>query len=91
MVYLRLVGDRSIPESNFGRIQRERTTEIEKWAEEIRSKDDDIERAYVFANNHFQRLAPETVNLMRKEFELESVDWVARIQRQTPDAQRTLF
>ena len=35
-IYLRLIGDRSIPESNFGILQIDRRIEMEKWEEKIK-------------------------------------------------------
>jgi uncharacterized protein YecE (DUF72 family) len=35
-IYLRLIGDRSIHESNFGKLQIDRRVEMEKWAEKIK-------------------------------------------------------
>ena len=35
-IYLRLIGDRSIDEKDFGTIQKNRTEEMQKWAHEIK-------------------------------------------------------
>ena len=40
-LYLRLIGDRSIQEKDFGRIQRDRVLKMEKWAENIKNVQDD--------------------------------------------------
>ena len=40
-LYLRLIGDRGIQEKDFGRIQRDRVLEMEKWAENIKNIQDD--------------------------------------------------
>ena len=40
-LYLRFIGDRSIQEKDFGRIQRDRVLEMEKWAENIKNLQDD--------------------------------------------------
>jgi len=37
IVYLRLIGDRSVQEKDFGRIQTDRVLEMEKWAENIKN------------------------------------------------------
>ena len=36
-LYVRFIGDRSIQEKDFGRIQIDRITEMQKWAENIKS------------------------------------------------------
>jgi uncharacterized protein YecE (DUF72 family) len=35
-LYVRFIGDRSIDEKDFGRIQKDRIFEMNKWAEEIK-------------------------------------------------------
>ncbi|MGB6595305.1 MAG: DUF72 domain-containing protein, partial [Candidatus Nitrosopolaris sp.] len=40
-LYLRFIGDKSIQEKDFGRIQRDRALEMEKWAENIKNVQDD--------------------------------------------------
>jgi uncharacterized protein YecE (DUF72 family) len=50
-LYLRLIGDRSIHEKDFGRIQIDRVLEMEKWAEKIKTvQDDRIKLAIIAAN-----------------------------------------
>jgi uncharacterized protein YecE (DUF72 family) len=40
-LYLRFIGDRSIHEKDFGRIQIDRVSEMEKWAENIKTVEDE--------------------------------------------------
>jgi hypothetical protein len=40
-LYLRLKGDRSIQEKDFGRIQNDRVREIQKWAGNIKAIEDE--------------------------------------------------
>ena len=64
-VYLRLIGDRSIDEKDFGKIQRDRTEEMQKWAQEIKNVekyDKSVLRAIISANNHYAGFGPATVN-----------------------------
>ena len=35
-LYVRFIGDRSIDEKDFGRIQKDRILEMNKWSEEIK-------------------------------------------------------
>jgi uncharacterized protein YecE (DUF72 family) len=35
-LYVRFIGDRSIDEKDFGKIQKDRVLEMKKWANEIR-------------------------------------------------------
>lgn len=82
-VYLRLIGDRSIPEEHFGKILRERTSDIDYWTTALREKQDLIRHAYVLSNNHFQGFGPATVNLFRKSSGLEQVSWTAKMGQRT--------
>lgn len=76
-VYLRLVGDRNLPEDKFGKILRSKDEEIQNWASRIKNLGDDVERIFIFANNHFQGFAPGTINALRKAFGLNEVQFVA--------------
>jgi uncharacterized protein YecE (DUF72 family) len=54
-LYLRFIGDRSIHEKDFGRIQIDRVSEMEKWAEKVKAiQDERIKLAIIAANNHLQ-------------------------------------
>jgi uncharacterized protein YecE (DUF72 family) len=68
-IYLRLIGDRSIQEKDFGRIQIDRVREMQKWADSInktvQEDDERIRLAIVTANNHYAGFGPGTVNIFR--------------------------
>ena len=76
-VYLRLIGDRSIQEKDFGRIQIDRVIEMEKWAENIKNVQDNghIKLAIVAANNHYAGFGPGTVNMFRNMLGLPEAKW----------------
>src|SRR6266699_3727787 len=60
-LYLRFIGDRSIQEKDFGRIQIDRVLEMEKWADNIKGiQDERIKLAIVAANNHYAGFGPGT-------------------------------
>jgi uncharacterized protein YecE (DUF72 family) len=49
-LYVRFIGDRSIDEKDFGKIQQDRIFEMNKWAEEIKKwkqKRKEVERKLV--------------------------------------------
>ena len=79
-VYVRLIGDRSIQEKDFGQIQIDRITEMKKVA---RNLQDDTNRgnmsgvkfSIVAANNHYAGFGPGTVNIFRQLIGLEEVKW----------------
>jgi uncharacterized protein YecE (DUF72 family) len=68
-VYLRLIGDRSISEKDFGTILKDRAAEMSRWAnklKEVQEHKHDVKTAMVAANNHYAGYAPETSNLFRE-------------------------
>jgi uncharacterized protein YecE (DUF72 family) len=74
-VYLRFIGDRSL--SELGRIQIDRTAEMEKWAGRLRSVQDRVGRAYVLFNNHFAGFGPACADQFRRMLGLPGVDFAA--------------
>jgi uncharacterized protein YecE (DUF72 family) len=53
-LYLRFIEDRSIQEKDFGRIQLDQVLEMEKWADNIKTVEDElIKLAIIAANNHY--------------------------------------
>jgi hypothetical protein len=79
-VYVRLIGDRSIDERDFGTIQIDRIKEMKKVAcnfkEDINeSKPSDVKLAIVAANNHYAVFGPGSVNIFRQLLGLEEVKW----------------
>ncbi len=80
-LYLRLVGDRSIQDKDFGRIQIDRTDEIRKWARNIKRVQDEEEQvnlAIVAANNHYAGFGPGTVNILLGLLGLSKANWEER-------------
>lgn len=67
-VYLRFIGDRTIPESEFGRIQKNKVSEMEYWAGEVREaqKNKKLKMVITAANNHYVGFGPGTANVFRK-------------------------
>src|SRR5947208_6355401 len=76
-LYLRLIGDRSIQEKDFGRIQIERVLEMEKWAENIKNvqENEHVRLVIAAANNHYAGFGPGTVNVFRNMLGLPEAKW----------------
>ena len=75
-VYLRLIGDRSIDEKDFGNIQKDRTEEMRKWVQEIKNVDKydkSVLRAIISANNHYAGFGPGTVNNFRQIMDMPQI------------------
>ena len=73
-LYVRLIGDTSIDEKDFGKIQKDRVIEMKKWSGKIKRviKQEEgegrknINLAIVSANNHYAGFGPGTANIFRK-------------------------
>lgn len=83
-VYVRLIGDRSIPESDFGRLQKDRTISMQSWIERLQKIQDQISHAMILVNNRYEGFGPATANRMRSLLGLESLQF-------TDQHQKTLF
>ncbi len=80
-VYLRFIGDRSLPKLT-GAIQRDRTAEIRKWVAEVKKVEDRVPQIYVFFNNHFAGFGPACVNIFREIAGMEPVEWAVRMREE---------
>ena len=76
-LYLRFIGDRSIQEKDFGKIQKDRVMEMKKWAGKVKrtlkeggeggqGRRKSINLTIVSANNHYAGFGPGTANIFRK-------------------------
>ena len=81
-LYLRFIGDRSLQEKDFGRIQKDRSPEMRKWVKRInraeKSNEEENKRlkfAIVAANNHYAGFGPMSVNIFRKMIGMKEVTW----------------
>jgi uncharacterized protein YecE (DUF72 family) len=79
-VYVRLIGDRSIQEKDFGRIQIDRIKEMKKVARNFKDDTDEgklsgVKFAIVAANNHYAGFGPGTVNIFRQLLGLDELKW----------------
>ena len=90
-IYLRLVGDRSIDSSDFGKLRLDRKDSIKKWSQEINSKSGEIESTFVFSNNHYQGFSPATVNIFREAMGMDPAEWTTLFNSSVPDNQKRLF
>ncbi|HEX2306417.1 MAG TPA: DUF72 domain-containing protein [Nitrososphaeraceae archaeon] len=88
-VYLRLIGDRRLAESQFGKIQIDRTEQIKNWAnkmKEVKQNEKDVKAGIVAANNHYGGYGPGTVDTFRENMDMEKLSFenvdIAKINRQ---------
>jgi uncharacterized protein YecE (DUF72 family) len=77
-VYLRLIGDRSIKETDFGMIQKDRENEMKYWVgkfKETWENEKDVKVGIVAANNHYAGFGAATANMFRVMNGLPPVEW----------------
>lgn len=77
-VYLRLIGDRSIKEDEFGKIQKDREQEMKYWSDRFRTvqKDEkELKVGIVAANNHYAGFGAATANMFRAMSNMSPVEW----------------
>ncbi|MGI0018618.1 MAG: DUF72 domain-containing protein [Nitrosotalea sp.] len=79
-VYLRLIGDRSIPDDKFGTIQKDQKESIAKWAHRLDEIKNKVSLAVIMANNHFEGFSPVTANKLRLAMNLEEITWHGKDQ-----------
>ena len=78
-LYIRFIGDRTIQEKDFGKIQKDRISEMKKWARFLKKareeQRDRLSLAVVAANNHYAGFGHGTANTFRKMLDLSEVTW----------------
>jgi len=79
-LYLRLIGDRSIPDDSFGKVIYDKADSISSWAAKLESAKDKVSLAMVMTNNHYQGFAPATANTLRTELGLDELSFSDRKQ-----------
>jgi uncharacterized protein YecE (DUF72 family) len=88
-LYVRFIGDRSISEKDFGIIQKDRVSEMNNWANEIKNIEEGKERgrsseevsaAMIAANNHYAGFGPGTVNIFRTMVGQTELSWQDQAQ-----------
>jgi hypothetical protein len=75
---LRFIGDRSIDEKDFDKIQKNRLRELRIWSDSVRRvKDSNNEAKFAIAaaNNHYAGFGPATANSFRKMLGLKEAVW----------------
>lgn len=73
-LYLRFMGQfGEFPK--FDHVQREKTSILNEWLEDLKNAPNSVERAYVLMSNHFEGFAPSTANSFRKLLDIQEIDW----------------
>ncbi len=79
-VHIRFFGDRTIQEKDFGKIQKDRVSEMKRWSGFLKRTIDEEQKdrlnlAIVAANNHYAGFGLGTANTFRKMLDLSEVTW----------------
>ena len=84
-IYIRFIGDRTIDEKDFGKIQKDRVSEMRKWARRVKRVEEEnkqLNLAIVSSNNHYAGFGPGTANIFRKMVGLSELSWIYEIPQQ---------
>ena len=79
-LYVRLIGDRSISDSEFGKVSKKKTKIIEKWANKLQEIQD-IPLTMVMTNNHLEGFGPASANALRMKIGLRELIWEEKKQK----------
>ena len=74
-LYLRLIGDRSIDERDFGKIKKDRTKEMQLWRnilKDIQKNEKNVKTSIIAANNHYAGFGPMTAKLFAEMMNLKN-------------------
>ena len=74
-LYLRLIGDRSLNEKDFGKIKKDRTKEMQLWSnilKDIQKNEKNVKTAIITANNHYAGFGPMTAKLFAEMSNLQN-------------------
>ena len=72
---MRLIGDRSINEKDFGKIKKDRTNEMQLWSnilKDIQKNEKNVKTAIITANNHYAGFGPMTAKLFAEMMNLQN-------------------
>lgn len=72
---MRLIGDRSIEERDFGKIKKNRTKGMEQQAnilKDIQNNEKDVKTAIVAANNYYASFGPMSAKLFAEMMKLKN-------------------
>ena len=79
-LYVRLIGDRSIPDNQFGKIRKDKSEIVKNWAQKL-IEISDIPLAMVMANNHFEGFGPATANTLGENLGRRELIWEEKKQK----------
>ena len=79
-LYIRLIGDRSIPDSKFGKVVKNKDKLITSWAKKLKAIQN-IPQAFLMTNNHYEGFGPATANSLRIQLGMRDLIWDEKKQK----------
>jgi len=82
-VYVRFIGDRSISETDFGKVVKDRRKEMLEYVKQVRDTQDKNSNIYdvlIAFNNHFAGFGPQSVNDFLKLMNMSEVNWKTELE-----------
>ena len=82
-IYVRFIGDRSISETDFGKVVKDRRKEMLEYVKQVRDTQDKNSNIYdvlIAFNNHFAGFGPQSVNDFLKLMNMSEVDWKTELE-----------
>jgi len=79
-LYIRLIGDRSIPDSEFGKVVKNKNKLISSWAKKLKEIQN-IPQTFLMANNHYEGFGPATANSLRIQLGMRELIWDEKKQK----------
>lgn len=92
-VYIRFIGDRSISETDFGKIVKDRRKELLEYARKVRETQDEnsnIRDILIAFNNHFAGFGPQSVNDFLKLMNMSEIDWKTGLESYENSSDRSI-
>lgn len=82
-VYIRLIGDRALPDDVYNHTVRDQGKVIESWARKLKGleKEDNVKSAYAVLNNHLEGFAPSSANTLRAKVGKEELSFADKKQK----------
>jgi len=83
-IYIRFIGDRSIPDKDFGKIVKDRKKDMVKYVDIINKTDlQNYQNLAIAFNNHFAGFGPQSANTFLKLMDKPEInDWTKEIVEQ---------
>ena len=73
-IYVRFLGNKSLSKKDLGEIRINRHDEIKRWVDRIKRQDAGNGTIFIYANNHYEGLSPDTIKFIRHELGLSIPD-----------------